>query len=277
MEVISADSRTVYRWMDIGTAKPTLAERSRLPHHLLDLVDPDQAFSLAVYQQQALEAIARVRARARVPVLVGGAGLYVSAVCDGLLLPEVPPDPAFRSALESRAAQKGWQSLQAELAQIDPESAAHIDPKNVRRVIRALEVFHATGTPFSAFQPRRAERPFIPVFIGLNVEREELNRRIEARIDSWLSMGLVDEVQSLLDRGYPPDLPSMTSLGYREIAAHLNHQFPLEDAVAQIKLATRQYSKRQRTWFRRDQRIHWLDASTVPLQEALTLLHAAGM
>jgi len=273
LEVVAADSRTVYRWMDIGTAKPTAAERAKVPHHLLDIVDPDEPFTLAHYQQLAWEAIIRIRQRGRRAVLVGGAGLYVSAVCDGLQLPDVPPDPELRAELEQRAATEGWQSLQRELAEVDPASAQRIDPKNVRRVIRALEVFHATGTPFSALQMRRTDRPFTPTFIGLEVARDELDRRINARVDTWLRLGFVDEVRTLLERGFAPELPSMSSLGYRELAAHLRGDLSLDAAVQQIKLATRQYAKRQLTWFRRDKRIHWLDSTTqLPVSAALGLL-----
>jgi tRNA dimethylallyltransferase len=260
LEVVSADSRTVYRGMDIGTAKPTLAERQRVPHHLLDVVDPDEPYSLATYQTQALAAIADIQARGRLAVLVGGAGLYVSAVCDGLQLPDVPPDLAFRTALEAREARV----LQAELAQVDPESARRIEPRNVRRMIRALEVHHATGVPFSAWQSRRFALPFTPVFLGLEVERQELYRRIDARIDAWVAGGLVDEVRGLLAAGYAASLPSMSSLGYREIARYVHGELALAEAVVLFKQATHQYAKRQLTWFRRDLRVHWLNNNDDP-------------
>jgi tRNA dimethylallyltransferase len=271
VEVVSADSRTVYRWMDIGTAKPTLAERERLPHHLIDVVDPDEAYSLAVYQEQALEAITRIRGRGRVPLLVGGAGLYVSAVCEGLRLPDVAPDHGFRQALEERARQAGWQSLQPELIRVDPESAARIDPRNVRRVIRALEVFHATGRPFSAWQKPADEPPVECVQIGLQLDRSALYARIDARIDAWMAGGLVDEVRGLLARGYAPSLPSMSGLGYREVARSLEGDLPLEEAVAQFKQATHQYAKRQMTWFGARPAIRWLDAATVSVDQVLQL------
>jgi tRNA dimethylallyltransferase len=268
LEVVSADSRTVYRGMDLGTAKPSPAERQRVAHHLIDVVDPDEPYSLATYQQQALAAIADIQARGRRAALVGGAGLYVSAVCDGLLLPDVPPNVEFRSALEAR----GRVALLAELAQVDPESARRIDPRNVRRMIRALEVHHATGVPFSAWQSRRFALPFAPVLIGLEVERQELYRRIDARIDAWVAGGFIDEVRGLLDAGYAPSLPSMSSLGYREIARFLGGELALEDAVAQFKQATHQYAKRQLTWFRRDTRIRWLSAPSA--DEVLALSSA---
>jgi tRNA dimethylallyltransferase len=151
IEVVSADSRAVYRGMDIGTAKPSAAERQRVPHHLIDVVDPDAPYSLSLYQQQALAAVAEIEARGSRPLLVGGAGLYVSAVCDGLAMPDVAPDLAFRAAMEARAQSQGWEALRGDLEHVDPQSARRIDPKNVRRVIRALEVHHVTGRPFSAW------------------------------------------------------------------------------------------------------------------------------
>jgi tRNA dimethylallyltransferase len=259
IEIVSADSRTVYRWMDIGTAKPSLAEQHRVPHHLLDVVGPDESYSLAQYQSDALAAIERIFLRARMPVLVGGAGLYVSAVCDGLQLPDVAPDEQFRATLEERAEREGWQALQAELRAVDPVSAERIEPRNVRRVIRALEVHHVTGKPFSEWQQRRAP-PFRPVLIGIDVEREELYRRIDARIDGWFASGLVEEVRGLLARGYGAGLPSMSGIGYREIAAMLRGELTEDQATQQMKFATHQYARRQLTWFRRDRRITWLVA-----------------
>ena len=228
---------------------------------MLDVVDPDQLYSLAHYQSDARAAIERIFARARIPVLVGGAGLYVSAVCDGLQLPDVPPDKEFRAALEARAQREGWQALQPELRAVDPVSADRIEPSNVRRVIRALEVQHVTGKPFSAWQQRTAP-PFQPMLIGVDVDREELYRRIDTRIDGWFAAGLVDEVRDLLARGYDERLPSMSGIGYREIAAMLRGELTQEQATQQMKFATHQYARRQLTWFRRDQRITWLVAPT---------------
>jgi tRNA dimethylallyltransferase len=272
VEVVSADSRTVYRWMDIGTAKPSIDERRRLPHHLIDVVDPDEAYSLALYQRQALQAIERIRARGRLPLLVGGAGLYVSAVCDGLALPEVPPDAEFRSSLERLAGESGWQELQRQLAAVDPESARRIDPRNVRRVIRALEVFRATGRPFSAWQTPLADWPVRGVLIGLRLERAALNARIDARIDEWVQAGLLDEVRGLLERGYQPSLASMSGLGYREIAEFLRGGLDLPGALDQLKLATHQYAKRQMTWFGRRPGVTWLEtADGIALERVLAL------
>jgi tRNA dimethylallyltransferase len=255
--------------MDIGTAKPSHAELQQVPHHLIDVVDPDQSYSLATYQEQALAAIDRIVRRDRVPLLVGGAGLYVSAVCEGLALPDVPPDPVYRESLEQRAAADGWQSLQLELARVDPVSATRIDPKNVRRVIRALEVFRATGQPFSRWQTPLPAPPVEAVIVGLRLERAALKSRLDRRVDAWIGAGFVDEVQGLLARGFGPELPSMSSIGYREIARYLAGQMPLETAVELTKQATNQYAKRQMTWFRHRPGIHWIDASAVECPRAL--------
>ncbi|MCA1646083.1 MAG: tRNA (adenosine(37)-N6)-dimethylallyltransferase MiaA [Chloroflexi bacterium] len=275
LEVVSADSRTVYRWMDVGTAKPTDAERQRVPHHLIDVVDPDEPYSLAVYQRQALAAVTRIVARGRLPLLVGGAGLYVSAVCDGLAMPDVSPDHAFRAAMEERARVEGKGALQRDLAQVDPASAQRIDPQNVRRVIRALEVFRATGTPFSFWQTPTKGPPVRCVRIGLRLERQALYSRIDQRIDRWVAGGLLDEVRGLLARGYAPELPSMSGLGYRELAQVVQGRAALDEAVAQFKQATRLYAKRQMTWFGRDPRIHWLDAASATPEQVLGLLGVA--
>lgn len=278
VEIVSADSRAVYRWMDIGTAKPTLEERQRVPHHLIDVADPDEDYSLAVYQTQARAAIERIAARGRVPLLVGGAGLYVSAVCDRLELPDVPPDVAFRDRYARRAQSEGWQSLQRELAEVDPGSAQRIDPRNVRRVIRALEVFYATGRRFSEWQtPDGSSEPRADcLLIGLRLERQELYARIDRRIDAWMGGGLIEEVRSLLQRGFAPSLPSMSSLGYRQVAQHLAGELSLGDAVARFKLATHQYLKRQLTWFGARPAIHWFDASTITPDDIVGLWSASA-
>lgn len=272
IEVVSADSRAVYRWMDIATAKPTPEERRRVPHHLIDVVDPDEPYSLALYQQQALVALAEIDARGRTPLLVGGAGLYVSAVCDGLAMPDVPPDLVFRAEMEARAQREGWPALRADLERVDPRSARRIDPKNVRRVIRALEVHHATGRPFSVWQTPPAVPPVQTTRIGLNLDRQVLFARLDQRIDAWIHGGFVEEVRGLLERGYAPTLPSMSGIGYREIAQVVRGELDLPSAVAQFKHATHQYAKRQLTWFRRDRGIVWLDAATATPEQILALL-----
>lgn len=259
-EIISADSRQIYRGMDIGTAKPTPEERARVPHHLIDVTDPDRPLTLAEYQRMAYAAIDAVHRRGRLPFLVGGTGLYVWAVVEGWQIPPAPPDPELRRRLEERARTEGAQALYEELRQLDPEAASFIDPRNVRRVIRALEVCYQTGKPFSA-QRRKNPPPYHIILIGLTRPREELYRRIDERVDRMIEQGLVEEVRRLAAR-YPWDLPAMTGLGYRQIGAYLRGEIPLEEAIRRIKSATRDFVHHQYNWFRlNDPRIRWFDLS----------------
>jgi tRNA dimethylallyltransferase len=205
------------------------------------------------------------------PLLAGGTGLYIRAVCDGLLIPAVPPDAALRRELEARAADEGWDALQAELATVDPESAARIDPKNVRRVIRALEVYRATGVPFSAGQQRRPP-PFRTVFVGLDLPRPDLYRRIDARVEAQVEAGLIDEVRALVARGYDSTLPAMAGFGYREMGELLRGECDRATAIARYQQATRRYARRQLTWFRPDRRITWLDAATATPEQVIRVL-----
>lgn len=261
-EIIAADSRTVYRGMDIGTAKPTRAERARVPHHCLDLVDPDEVMTLAAYRQAAARAIAEIRARGRIPLLVGGTGLYIRAVIDGFTIPAVAPDRALRARLERDELREPGR-LHARLLQVDPVAAARIHPRNVRRLIRALEVYEHTGRPISALQ-RRSDDVGGAVQIGLTMDRPALHHRIDERVDRQLRAGLVEEVQELLRRGFDPALPAMQGLGYKEIVPYLQGRAGLADAVAQLRRNTRRFAKRQYTWFRADARIRWLSVGGVP-------------
>ncbi len=259
MEAVSADSRQIYRGMDIATAKPTAADRERLPHHLLDMVRPDESYTLAQYQTDADAAIAAVSQRGGLPILIGGTGLYIRAVVDNLSIPAVPPDPILRSELEAVAAQEGISTLYAQLVALDPAGAGRIDPRNKRRLIRALEVCLLTGRPISEQQGRRTS-PYRPLMLGLTTERQTLYQRADERIDGMLRAGLVEETRELLGQGYTWELPSMSSLGYREIGAYLRREIPLTAAVERFKLSTHGYIRRQLTWFRPDARIIWLDA-----------------
>ncbi len=260
-EIVSADSRQIYRYMDIGTAKPTAEERARAPHHLLDVVDPDRTLTLAEYQALAYAALQDITARGRVPMLVGGTGLYVRAVAEGWSIPRVAPDPALREALLERAEREGSESLYAELRAVDAAAAERIDPRNVRRLVRALEVYHTTGRPFSE-QRRRRPPPYDQLWIGLTMPRAELYRRADARIERMIEAGWVDEVRGLLARGYMPELPAFSALGYREIAAYVQGRLTLDEAVALIKRSTRNFIRHQYAWFRAsDPRLHWFDVS----------------
>jgi tRNA dimethylallyltransferase len=257
---VAADSRQIYRLMEIATAKPTAEERARLPHHLVDVVWPDESYTLAQYQADAIDAIAGIAADGRLPLLVGGTGLYVRAVVDGLAIPEVAPNPALRAELEAAAAAAGPEALFQQLVALDPVAAEHIDARNPRRLIRALEVCVLTGRPFSAQQGSRPT-PYRPLLLGLTTERAALYERADTRIDGMLAAGLVEETRALLERGYAPTLPAMSSLGYREMTSYLRGELALLEAVERFKLATHAYIRRQLTWFRPDARITWLDAA----------------
>jgi len=256
-EIISADSRQVYRYMDIGTAKPTKKEQSLVLHHLIDVVGPAEDFSLAPYQSKALEAVNDIKHRKKTAFLVGGSGLYVWALLEGWRIPPVPPDPALRQELEARAKIEGSEKLYNELKQTDPTAAERIDPRNVRRVIRALEV-SLQGTPFSQLQ---VKHPFVDsVIIGLTTDRADLYRRTDERVDNMIKRGLVAEVESLVTRGYRFDLPSMSGLGYRQIGMYLQGKTDLPTAIQQIKFDTHSFARHQYNWFRlKDKRINWFE------------------
>lgn len=271
-EIIAADSRTIYRFMDVGTAKPTPEQRRAIPHHLLDIADPDEVITMATYRRMAADAIAAVRERGRVPILVGGTGLYVRAVTDGFAIPEVPPDAELRDRLEENE-RSAPGTLHARLAAVDPLAAARIHPRNTRRVIRALEVYEHTGRPISALQ-RRADPVGPAIRIGLTMDRDALYRRIDARVDEQIAEGLIDEVKALLDRKYARTLPSMQGLGYKEIVEYLDGATSLEEATRRLKRNTRRFAKRQYTWFRRDSRIRWLDVDELPVEAVAARIRA---
>ena len=257
-EIVSADSRQVYRYMDIGTAKPSLRERALVPHHLIDVVDPDEDFSLALYQEMAYRAVKEIQRRGRLALLVGGSGLYVRAVIRGLRIPQVPPDAELRRSLEEKAATEGYMALYEELKEIDPDAAKNIDPRNIRRLIRAIEVCRLSGVPFSQLQG--SEPPFRTLVIGLTTARDDLYRRIDSRVDRMMEQGLVEEIEALLERGYSLDLPSMSGLGYKQIGQYLRGEVKLPEAVQQIKYETHRFARHQYAWFRlKDEGIHWFD------------------
>jgi tRNA dimethylallyltransferase len=249
-EIVSADSRQIYRQMEIGTAKPTPAERAAAPHHLVDIRDPDEPFSLADYQELAAAAIAGIVARGRPPLLVGGTGQYLAAVLEGWQVPRVPPQPALRAALEREAAELGAEALHARLAAVDPAAAAQIAPSNVRRVVRALEVHAVTGRPISAQQTREPP-PYAIRTIWLTRPRDELYARADARVDAMIAAGLADEVAGLRARGYGWELPAMSSLGYIQLRPYLEGEASLEACVERLKFDTHSFIRRQAAWFRR--------------------------
>ena len=278
-EIVSADSRLFYRHMDIGTAKPTLAERALVPHHLIDVAEPDEIWSLAVFQEQARGAIQGIHARQRLPFLVGGTGQYIRAVTQGWQPPVVAPDARLRQALERWAEQVGADGLHQRLAALDPQAAQTIDPRNLRRTLRALEVILTSGRRFSD-QRTSAPCPYRLIQIGLICPRSELYDRIDRRVQAMIEAGLVEEVRALLKMGYSPDLPTLSAIGYGEIIAHLQGRLRLEEAIAQIQRATRVFVRRQANWFKAgDPQIRWFQAgpgSVDVLEAALRAWLEAG-
>jgi tRNA dimethylallyltransferase len=259
-EIVSADSRLIYRGMDIGTAKPSAAEQARVPHHLLDLALPDMVLTLAEYQRRAYATIDAIHARGRLPLLVGGTALYARAVVEGLRIPEVAPDPTLRAELEQVLAEQGREELFRRLAAVDPATAAVIDARNPRRVLRALEIALLTGQSKVALEG--AEPPPYAVFmVGLTRPRDDLYARIDRRVLEMVDAGLVAETQRLLAAGYAPSLPAMTSLGYREMTAYLAGEMSLVEAIARIQVETHRFVRHQMTWYRKLPGMVWFDLS----------------
>ncbi|MBX3063464.1 MAG: tRNA (adenosine(37)-N6)-dimethylallyltransferase MiaA [Anaerolineae bacterium] len=257
-EVVSADSRQIYRYMDIGTAKPTPTERAAIPHHLIDIVDPDQTLTMAEYQRLANAAIRDIHARGKLPLFVGGTGQYITAVIEGWSAPEVPPNPQLRAELETYAADYGALALFERLRQLDPVSAERMDPLNVRRTVRALEVCIVTGRPFS--EQRSKNPPSYQVLqLGLTLDRAALYERLDRRIDAMMDAGLLQEVRNLHAQGYDWSLPSMSGLGYAQLGRHLRGEWDLAEAVSAIKADTRTFVRRQYTWFRKYTQLQWLE------------------
>jgi tRNA dimethylallyltransferase len=253
--------------MDVGTAKPTPQERAYVPHHLIDIAAPDETVGLVEFQERATAAIASIHARRRLPLLVGGTGQYVCAVVEGWRVPRVPPDPALRAELEAQARREGSVALHERLAQLDSEAARRIDARNVRRVIRALEVCLLTGRPISA-QQRKQPPAYRMLWIGLTMERAALYARADRRIEAMLEAGLESEVRRLVEAGYGWELPAMSGLGYVQFRPYFAEQATLQEVVAEIKRATRRFIRRQYNWFRlSDTAIRWFDAGVATAEE----------
>jgi len=256
-EIVSADSRLFYRGMDIGTAKPTREEQTRVPHHLIDIADPDEVLSLAVFQQKAREAIAVIHTRNKIPFLVGGTGQYIRAVTEGWRPPEVKADERLREALEKMKEERGIDWLYEKLKGLDAVAAEKIDARNYRRTIRALEVILTTGKKFSE-QRGQSEPPYHLITIGLIRPRTELYERVDQRIEVMFADGFLDEVRRLLARGYSPSLPTMSAIGYRECIRVINGELDEEQAKAEIRRITRVFVRRQANWFKEsDPNIRW--------------------
>ena len=257
-EIVGADSRQIYRGMEIGTALVTPEDRARVPHHLVDFCAPDEILTVAQYQDMAYAAIAGIHRRGAVPFLVGGTVLYVRAIVEGLRIPDAPPNPALRSKLEAVLAREGRDALFQQLLQLDPATAAVIDAKNPRRVMRALEIVMTTGRSKVELEGA-CPPPYGVLMIGLDRPRADLYDRIDRRVDEMIELGLVEETRQLLGAGYRSLLPSMTSLGYREMTAYLQGDLSLAEAVARIKTETHRYVRHQYAWFRRMTGVHWYD------------------
>jgi tRNA dimethylallyltransferase len=269
-EIVSADSMQFYRGMEIGTAAPTPEELARVRHHFVGFLRPDEEFSAGMFEVAAREVVAGLNARGKTAVVVGGSGLYVSALIDGLF-PGPGKDETVRARLQAEAEEAGVGELYTCLQSVDPDYARAINSNDLRRIVRALEVFELTGRPLSALhrEHRESEQPMEAVQAGLDYDREELYVRIEARVDLMIRQGLVDEVRRLIDEGYAAEIERLRSLGYREVAAYLRGETTLEEAVELMKRNTRRYAKRQLTWFRGDPRVQWIKAGAGKPAEAL--------
>jgi tRNA dimethylallyltransferase len=284
-EIINADPQQFYQGMDIGTAKPGPKERARVPHHLLDITPPAERPALRLFQRAAGEILDSLWAKQALPVLVGGSGQYVWGLIEGWTVPEVPPDEALRNRLEARAESEGAAVLHQELAQVDPEAAAKIDVNNVRRVVRALEVYERTGRPISSCQQRHPLLADVCV-LGMDISREELDRRIEQRTVDMFAAGLVNEARTLLAAGYDSKLPSLQSIGYRDAVAVAAGDITESEAIERTTRDTKRLARRQMAWFKRDDpRIHWVrwddhDAMAAVVQATLgipsTLAHPSS-
>ncbi len=271
-EIISADSRLLYRGMDIGTAKPSLQEQQEVPHHLIDVADPDERWSLAVYQREAYRAIDAIHKKGKLPLLVGGTGQYVRSIIEGWNIPQQRPDHQLREALNAWAEDIGAEGLHNRLAVLDLKAAEKIDYRNLRRTVRAIEVILKTGERFSDLRDKQS-CPYHPVIIGLNRPREELYDRVDQRIDQMIADGLVEEVQRLLDAGYSSDLSTFSAIGYAEIIQFLQGEIDLEETIALIRRNTRVFVRRQANWFKPDDpRITWVDATDDVVDDIETII-----
>ena len=262
-EIVSADSRKIYKYMDIGTAKPAEEKRKEVPYHLLDLIEPHEEFSAGRFGEEAEKVITQIHERGKMPLLVGGSGLYVVAATEGLFSGP-SADKVRRKRWEEEAKESGGLYLYEKLRKIDPPAASRIHPHDLVRIIRALEVYEETGKPISSLQyrgNRGKSKPYNLIILGLNRPRENLYRRIEQRAERMFDRGLVKEVRNLLKQGYGENLVSMQGLGYKEVSAYLRGEYDENEAMRLLKRNTRRYAKRQLTWFRKDERIQWLDIS----------------
>ncbi len=274
-EIISADSRLFYRGMDIGTAKPSLEDRSQIPHYLIDISEPDEIITLQIFQEKALESINQILSRNKLPILVGGTGQYIHAITEGWTIPPQKPSENLRIILNEWVNEIGFEEIHQKLVLLDADAAKKIDPRNVRRTIRALEVIFGTGKLFSK-QRKKEGMNYHLKMIGISMPRELLYNRIDERIDQMISGGFIEEVKNLLSKGYLSDLPSMSAIGYHEIADYLQNRITFEDAIILIKKRTRQFVRRQANWFKpQDPQIHWFTISDQIVTEIIEFIQSA--
>ena len=272
-EIVGADSMQIYKYMNIGTAKPTAEERTEVPHHMIDFLEPDAPYSVAEYTEDAHKVIAEIASRGKLPVMCGGTGLYINSVVDDVTFGDFETDYALREELQKIAEAEGTQKLLDMLAEFDPESAKRLHPNNLRRIIRAIEFYKVTGTTISAHQKMTKEREsrYEPIMLSIAWDRQELYDRINKRVDIMLDEGLFDEVRDMTERGYTKQLNSMQGIAYKEVMDCMNGLMTCEEAVELIKQSSRRYAKRQLTWFRRDARINWVSAENA-VEEAIKLV-----
>ena len=268
-EIISADSMQVYRHMDIGSAKILPSEMQGIPHHLIDVLEPEEEFNVVTFQKMAKQAISDIRSRGKIPIITGGTGFYIQSVLYDIDFTENPEDDACRRTLEQTAEEKGPEYLHKMLAAVDREAAEQIHANNVKRVIRALEFYHQNGSPISAHneEQKQHESPYNLAYFVLNMPRELLYERIDLRVDQMMKEGLLEEVSRLKEEGCHRGMVSMQGLGYKEILAYLDGEYPLEEAVRVLKRDTRHFAKRQLTWFRREQEVTWVNKDQFSYQE----------
>ena len=284
-EVVSADSMQVYRRMDIGTAKPTQSEQRGVPHHMIDVADPEENYSVARYVADAVPIVDGILARGKLPIIAGGTGLYIDHLVAGRQFAPFQPDSGLRPQLQARARQEGLPALYAQLAQVDPDAAGIIHPNDEKRIIRALEVFLSTGKPLSQHDRESRALPsrYTPLTIVLSfAQRPHLWERIDRRVDQMMAQGLEGEVRALLESGIPPDCTAMQAIGYKELAAAIRSGLPVQSGAEEVKLRSRQYAKRQLTWFRRNRDARWFEWEKIPdfsaaLSFSTELIREAGL
>lgn len=270
-EIISADSMQIYKYMDIGTAKPTIEERQGIPHHMIDVVAPDEEFSVAQFQQQAKKLIQDIRQRGKLPIVAGGTGLYINSLIYPMDFTDAAEDHDFRERMRALASEKGNEYVYKKLYDIDPDTAQRLHYNDIRRIIRALEVYHLTGKPMSHYNQnfKTADKPYNSIIIGLTMDRSKLYDRINRRVDIMLEKGLIEEVKGLLKMGYNKNLTSMQGLGYKEIVTYLEGKRTLTESAEILKRDTRRFAKRQFTWFKRIKDIQWINRDDFNSKEKL--------